>query len=705
MALPLVEPRADAPRRLSERTDGRIRLSLGWASRHARRFGTAVLYGGHRAEPDQPSARAEPLREPSGFVWAGGRDPLGPDYPNNFTGDNVHRVLGLEPGDLAAVSFFDRLHPDDRERATLELETLLKRGRSVQEYRFLHGDGTYHWVLDENIVVHEADDQPARIVGFLADVTEQHEAADQRLLLAAAMDQTTDGILMCDLEGVISFANAAMCEMSGRSVDELMGLHTSVLAEDATLKPAYEASMAAGFAGKRWNGSIVVGWRPDRAYQLDVSVWPLMVDGAVRSLIAVLSDRTAEHALIATVDRQTAERSAVTEAFSRLGQGGTVEAMAAAATRELTAIDGVDVALVVGFPSGPGVARVSAAGSFMGRDPWLFVDGCGSYLRRQCEAGQTLEDWNEHREAHEQLSCTWGQTGLQAVRLEPLRSEGVVVGGIIVGSMVPDGRAKLLQLAPLLAEYGAMVAALLAPDLARRREVDDVRTAIEHVIADRAFGAVFQPEIDINAGTLVGYEALTRFTDGTPPELRFAQADVAGLGLELEAATLASAIAAAVDIPPGCWLSLNASPQLILEHDRLAALLADRGGRAIVLEVTEHAVVDDYAALREAVAALGEGVRVAVDDAGAGFSSLRHVIELRPDFVKLDMGLVRGVDDDDARRALVAGMVHFANETGCILVAEGIETEAELSALRTLGIGFGQGFLLGRPGPLPKISA
>ena len=703
MAIPSAERRIDEP--LPQRHAGRVRLSLGWASRHARRFGTSLLNSGQRLDPDRPSRQGQPHRGRRGVVWDTSRGPLGRDFPNNFTGDNVRRVLGLDPGDLAAVSFFDRIHPDDRIRATLELEMLLQRGRSVQEYRFLHGDGTYHWILDENLVVDEADEQPARIVGFLADVTEQHNRGDQQLLLAAAMDQTTDGILMCDLEGTISFANAAMCEMSGLSVDELVGLHTSALAEDPTLKPLYEASMAAGFAGERWAGSITVSWRRDRDYDLDVSVWPLVVDGAVRSLVVVLSDTTAERALSAMVDRQSAERSAVTEAISRLGQGGTVTSMAVASTRELTAIDGVDVALVVGFPSGPGVTRVSSAGTFMGRDPWLFVEGCGSYIRRQLEAGRTLEDWSEHREAHEQLNCTWGLTGLQAVRMEPLRSDGVVVGGIVVGSMAPDGRSRLLELGPLVAEYGAMVAALLAPDLARRREVNDVRTIVEDVIAQRAFETVFQPEVDINAGTLVGYEALTRFSDGTRPDLRFAQADTAGLGLALEVATLASTIAAADDIPGDCWLSINASPELILQHDRLAGLLAHRGGRAIVLEITEHAVVDDYDVLREAVAALGEGVQIAVDDAGAGFSSLRHVIELKPAFVKLDIGLIRGVDSDDARRALVAGMVHFATETGCLLVAEGIETEAELSALRTLGVGFGQGFLLGRPAPLPTISA
>jgi EAL domain-containing protein (putative c-di-GMP-specific phosphodiesterase class I) len=289
--------------------------------------------------------------------------------------------------------------------------------------------------------------------------------------------------------------------------------------------------------------------------------------------------------------------------------------------------------------------------------------------------------------------------------MEPLLDDGVVVGGIVVGSMAPVGRSRLLELGPLIAEYGAMIAALLAPDLARRREVNDVRAIVEGVIAQGAFTTVFQPEVDINAGTLVGYEALTRFADGTRPDLRFKQAETAGLGLELEAATLRSSLEAAVDIPPGCWLSINATPELILEHDRLAELLAGRGDRAIILEVTEHAVVDDYDVLRRAVAALGEGVQIAVDDAGAGFSSLRHVIELRPAFVKLDIGLIRGVDSDDARRALVAGMVHFATETGCLLVAEGIETEAELAALRTLGVGFGQGFLIGRPGELPRISS
>jgi EAL domain-containing protein (putative c-di-GMP-specific phosphodiesterase class I) len=138
------------------------------------------------------------------------------------------------------------------------------------------------------------------------------------------------------------------------------------------------------------------------------------------------------------------------------------------------------------------------------------------------------------------------------------------------------------------------------------------------------------------------------------------------------------------------------SPATILAvADR--GLPADLDGRPLVVEITERSAVDDYAALRSALERMGDATSLAVDDAGAGFASLRHILELSPRFVKLDMGLVRGVDTDAARQALIAGVVHFANETGCVLIAEGVETEAERRALRRLGVSFGQGYLLGRP--------
>jgi EAL domain-containing protein (putative c-di-GMP-specific phosphodiesterase class I) len=110
--------------------------------------------------------------------------------------------------------------------------------------------------------------------------------------------------------------------------------------------------------------------------------------------------------------------------------------------------------------------------------------------------------------------------------------------------------------------------------------------------------------------------------------------------------------------------------------------------------------VSDYRALREAVRALGHDVRLAVDDAGAGIANFGHIVELRPDFVKLDIGLVRRVNANLGRQALVLAMRQFAKTAGCRLVAEGIETEAEAATLTAFGVEYGQGFLFGRPAPL-----
>ena len=99
---------------------------------------------------------------------------------------------------------------------------------------------------------------------------------------------------------------------------------------------------------------------------------------------------------------------------------------------------------------------------------------------------------------------------------------------------------------------------------------------------------------------------------------------------------------------------------------------------------------------------MGEHVQVAVDDAGAGYASLRHILELRPAFAKLDISLVRGINADELRQALAAGLSYYALQTGCRLIAEGVESQAEADTLLRLGIEFAQGYLYGRPEPISK---
>jgi EAL domain-containing protein (putative c-di-GMP-specific phosphodiesterase class I) len=160
-----------------------------------------------------------------------------------------------------------------------------------------------------------------------------------------------------------------------------------------------------------------------------------------------------------------------------------------------------------------------------------------------------------------------------------------------------------------------------------------------------------------------------------------------------------AAVARFADLPAQAYLSVNVSPATVVTG-RVGEVVAEVPGERLVVELTEHARVADYDELADALKPLRtRGARVAVDDAGAGFAGLVHILRLVPDIIKLDIGLTRGIDQDPVRRALALSLVGFARDTGAGIVAEGIETAQELEALRDLGITWGQGYFLARPGP------
>lgn len=230
------------------------------------------------------------------------------------------------------------------------------------------------------------------------------------------------------------------------------------------------------------------------------------------------------------------------------------------------------------------------------------------------------------------------------------------------------------------------------------------RAEIEAALQPGGIVPVFQPIVDLGTLQLAGYEALARFEVGAQrrPDLWFEVAGEVGLREELELAAIRAATRRFDDLPDGTFLSLNASPETAMSEGLGEALLGLPLDR-VDLEITEHAPIPDYAALSTALAPhRAAGLRLAIDDAGAGFASLRHIIRLQPDVIKLDISLVRDIDTDRARRSLAIALVSFAMEMGLSIVAEGIETAAELETLRNLHVRFGQGYFLGRPGPLPS---
>jgi EAL domain-containing protein (putative c-di-GMP-specific phosphodiesterase class I) len=244
---------------------------------------------------------------------------------------------------------------------------------------------------------------------------------------------------------------------------------------------------------------------------------------------------------------------------------------------------------------------------------------------------------------------------------------------------------------------------LLPPD-----EVADVgdpcaADELRRILEEGRFHPVFQPVYSLHDGGLVAVEALTRFdtTPPTPPNVMFERADRAGLGDEFELAAVAAALAASEQLPAEVTLAVNCSPRT-LRHPGLLELVAGRGARPMIVEVTEHDVVDDYVGLTAAIGELrAYDVGLAVDDAGAGFASLRHVVRLGPELIKLDLSLTQNLRGDPVREALADCLIDFARRTGSQLVAEGIESVTDLTMWVDLGADAAQGYLLGRPGPLP----
>ncbi len=242
------------------------------------------------------------------------------------------------------------------------------------------------------------------------------------------------------------------------------------------------------------------------------------------------------------------------------------------------------------------------------------------------------------------------------------------------------------------------LADVVAPVLENVRESEQGRRRIAQLIADGVLDIAAQPVFDVHDGRCLGVEALARFpaayghTDSV-----FQSAQAAGLGTPLERLALTHAVGLLPHLPDHHFLAVNASPQAAFDLADVAAEHPELNER-LVLEITEHAAVDGYARLRRALRRSREqGLRLAIDDAGAGYASLKHVVELEPDIIKIDRYLIDGVAGDRARRSAVSAFVLLALDIGASVIAEGVERQADLDAVRDLGVDAAQGYLLARP--------
>lgn len=238
----------------------------------------------------------------------------------------------------------------------------------------------------------------------------------------------------------------------------------------------------------------------------------------------------------------------------------------------------------------------------------------------------------------------------------------------------------------------------LVANQARQEKTDRIVSVLEA----GTFTMAYQPIFDIITNRVIGFETLTRFSASPvrSPDIWFQEAAEIGLGEQLEIAAIEAVLQQLDQIPKDIYISLNISPGNILSGTIIQAL-QEAPLKRLILEVTEHSAIADYFQISAILNPLrDQGLLLAVDDAGAGYASFRHILQLNPDLIKLDIGLIRNLDRDRKRRALAAALIRFAEETKSQIVAEGVETPEELETLRSLGVYKVQGYLLGRPLPL-----
>jgi EAL domain-containing protein (putative c-di-GMP-specific phosphodiesterase class I) len=292
-----------------------------------------------------------------------------------------------------------------------------------------------------------------------------------------------------------------------------------------------------------------------------------------------------------------------------------------------------------------------------------------------------------------------GDGGVRSYVAVPVRlSDGRLYGSFCAAGFVAEPSLRPRD-AALLEVLARAAVTILEPQVIEEERRAEIRGRVEQVLTGGGPTILLQPIVELGSGVRVGAEALSRFpaTWGAAPDVCFAEAHVIGRGAELEIEALRCAARTLGHVRG--YVAMNVSPATMLDP-ACTGLLAELPAERIVLELSEHDPVDDYPALLRALAPLrAAGVQLSIDDVGAGYSSLKHIVMTSPDVIKLDRGIVAGVATDRVLATLVRALVTFAAGCGARVVAEGIETGRDAAELADLGVGFGQGWYYGRPMP------
>lgn len=610
----------------------------------------------------------------------------------------IEWALGWSAQDLIGKRMADLVHPDDVAKVA---EAARKPGSAPQMIlgRLRHKDGSYRWIQSVGRWLRsDSDNQVVGVVAVWRDVTRQVEnehslrESEERYRLIA--ENATDVVFRVGLDGTINWVSESVEGILGIPAAEIMGGSGfgGVHPDDLTVAAQ---GLQEALTGRQPRMRLRVQAADGQWRWVSIRMSPLHdEDGSVVGLTGGWSDVTTE---VEDELALVAERARLRAVLDSL-------------------LDPHVLASAVRDASGEVVDLVFEEANDRARAP----------LPGQPEAlvGRTLTSVVPRRVVEQVL--VWCRSAIdrgEAVAIDeaPWLADGQEVRWLDV-RVVPVGDLISLTWRDVT-ERARKHQRLLETEANTRQLLDTFDPALAHLdaspdrlyrtvregLADGAPRMVYQRIVDMRrSSTIVGYEALARFPDtwlGGPAGW-FAGANRVGLGVPLELMAIRRALAILPQLPEATFLSVNVSPLTVTEglHELLSE---DIPWHRLILELTEHMPVEDYDLVNEALAPLRRrGVKIAVDDTGAGFASLRHILDLRPDIIKLDIGLVRGIDRDENRAGVARMLLDFSRSIDARAIAEGVETPAERDTLLQLGAILGQGYLFGRPEQLasPGVS-
>ena len=536
------------------------------------------------------------------------------------------------------------------------------------------------------------NDPPALLL-LIEDRTTERRLGAERVRLEAAVGSATDAVAIVDSSHSFLFTNKAFQLLTGYGPGECVGFRPEIL-RDLLPDPGLSESLARQIP---WKGMTRGSGKGGRPVETVASLSPVREPGGdAVSFVLVLHDITETQSALAALQRERSSRDLLTEALASLDDSASVEDVglaichAALALPEMAAVVLVDLSL----ETEPAVLAVSPSPGFESLARHLTVPGRAKAMLTRGSGGGWVEESALLGGGDAGLRLSLSEAPLLA--LAPIRH-----AGRLLGLIAAVGGESLRQDVRSLIALASTAAGLLSPGLTERADIRWMRREITEVLAHRRFRPIFAPIINVVDGGTVGWEATTRFDDGRPASERFADALLAGMLVDLESAATRAAVAEAALNDPEGWLSLNVSATFLGSGDRLLDLLPGPG-RRVVLQLADASAVDEKA--REVIARLPGHVQLAVDSTSREMHTLHAVVDLRPAYIKLPTDLVRGIDHDRVRQALVAGLEHFARHTSSELIAVGVETEAEFATLSELKVSYAQGNYLGPAGFFPISS-